>query len=344
MRVAIEYESSLRAGTENRSNFISVYLNSERSYIRVDNALDGNWHDVELSVSSINSLMLAFDAHSKQRIASDVSPHVFQEIVLGADPQIIVGSHIRDGSQYEIHANDAGRSSNSFFNHPESLHDAFFRGCLKEVKIGIYQLPFVAPEQLHAINTENSTIIDTTAPTAFYMETGSTPPKLGCVLCYDNECLNGGSCADPSESFDCSCQAGFEGQLCETDIDECVDNKCAHGSKCVDQIANYTCECPKGYTSWLCSEDINECEELPCKNDAECINMEPEDGFYFCNCTEDYHGAHCEKRKLSTCENGNEPCENGAICKPVPPRPDGLSFVCECPQGKSSLITFNFFG
>jgi hypothetical protein len=39
---------------------------------------------------------------------------------------------------------------------------------------------------------------------------------------------------------------GFEGQDCETNIDECDPNPCQNGGTCVDGIGEYTCDCPDG--------------------------------------------------------------------------------------------------
>ena len=54
------------------------------------------------------------------------------------------------------------------------------------------------------------------------------------------------------------------GKDCEIDIDECLPKPCAHG-KCLDRIAHFECECDKGYEGELCDIEINECERYkPC--------------------------------------------------------------------------------
>lgn len=51
---------------------------------------------------------------------------------------------------------------------------------------------------------------------------------------------------------------------CGVDIDECAPIPCVNG-KCVDGIAHFTCECDKGYEGELCDIEINECERYkPC--------------------------------------------------------------------------------
>ena len=51
---------------------------------------------------------------------------------------------------------------------------------------------------------------------------------------------------------------------CEIDINECAPKPCKNG-KCIDGIAMFTCECDKGYEGELCDIEINECERFtPC--------------------------------------------------------------------------------
>lgn len=39
---------------------------------------------------------------------------------------------------------------------------------------------------------------------------------------------------------------GFNGHLCQYDIDECASTPCRNGAKCVDGPNTYTCECTEG--------------------------------------------------------------------------------------------------
>ncbi|CAG7820206.1 unnamed protein product [Allacma fusca] len=342
-RAAIEYESegSNLDGSPNITSFVSVYVNTRRSYIKIENALDGDWHNITLGFDPDHSLNLVFDKQSKMKMVKESTPDLFNEIVLQPDAQIVVGSYVREGSQYDVHTDDLSFNSGSV-HHPESLHEAFFRGCLSDIKIGEHMLPFVSQEDLNKTNPENLALVQVTAPTAFYMETGSQlAPTLGCVLCYGKECLNEGTCKDPSNDYDCTCSPGYNGSLCGTNIDECVGNLCTEGSICVDGIANYTCDCKEGYNGWLCDTDVDECEGSPCKNEGICTNLMASEGFYRCNCTDDFVGVNCERRKYSTCQNGNEPCENGATCKTIPTRPDGISFECICQQGYEGIVCEN---
>lgn len=61
----------------------------------------------------------------------------------------------------------------------------------------------------------------------------------------DCNCLNGGVCN--GNSTVCICSEGYEGTLCENDIDECFQkpNVCVHGI-CVNQPGTFKCYCEPG--------------------------------------------------------------------------------------------------
>ena len=43
--------------------------------------------------------------------------------------------------------------------------------------------------------------------------------------------------------YHCECVAGYEGKMCETNIDDCISNACQNGAQCIDDILGYTCKC-----------------------------------------------------------------------------------------------------
>ena len=62
------------------------------------------------------------------------------------------------------------------------------------------------------------------------------------------------------------------GTNCEKDIDECAPKPCKNG-KCIDGIADFDCDCDPGYEGDLCEIEINECERFkPCDHGT-CTGM-----------------------------------------------------------------------
>lgn len=115
---------------------------------------------------------------------------------------------------------------------------------------------------------------------------------VGCSgrdVCTSNDCVNG-MCMDLWNDFSCDCFAGYEGDVCDVDIDECEPNPCLNGN-CRDAVANYTCDCAPGYEGKNCSEDRDECASVPCMNGATCV-----DGInqFVCDCPDSYTGNTCE--------------------------------------------------
>ena len=63
---------------------------------------------------------------------------------------------------------------------------------------------------------------------------------LGRVL---DPCLNGATCIDDINKFNCLCPRGFDGIRCEIDINYCANNPCLHGGTCTDFVNSYVCTC-----------------------------------------------------------------------------------------------------
>lgn len=199
----------------------------------------------------------------------------------------------------------------------------FFRGCLGEVRIGNVLLPFFTESELNS-----------TATNKFIVDDKKNLVKGECILCYEHECQNGGSCGNPSNDFECTCAPGFNGTTCEHNIDECLVNECQNGL-CVDQIFNYTCNCQHGWTGFLCDQDKDECAEMPCQNGGEC-EQTVEPGDYTCNCQHKYKGKNCEELKIKTCST--TPCQNGGTCfNRTEEGADGVMYRCDCMAGYEGI-------
>uniref|UniRef100_A0A8C3SRV4 FAT atypical cadherin 4 n=1 Tax=Chelydra serpentina TaxID=8475 RepID=A0A8C3SRV4_CHESE len=127
--------------------------------------------------------------------------------------------------------------------------------------------------------------------------------------CVQSPCQNGGSCLrrlavkpvlkshesipviimanEPLQPFVCRCMPGYDGNLCETDIDECLPSPCHNDGTCHNLVGGFSCNCPDGFTGMACERDINECLSSPCKNGAVCQNFP---GSFNCVCKTGYTG------------------------------------------------------
>lgn len=127
--------------------------------------------------------------------------------------------------------------------------------------------------------------------------------------CLQNPCQNGGSCLrkssvspklisydsvpviivanEPLQPFTCRCMGGYDGTLCEVDIDECLPSPCHNGGTCQNLVGGFSCSCSSGFTGMACERDINECLSSPCKNGALCQNFP---GSFNCVCKTGYTG------------------------------------------------------
>lgn len=162
--------------------------------------------------------------------------------------------------------------------------------------------------------------------------------------CAHNPCHNGGSCMrrlavgptiqvlesipvilvanEPLQTFICKCMPGYEGNLCETDIDECLPLPCHNGGTCHNLVGGFTCRCPDGFAGIACERDINECLSSPCKNGGICQNFP---GGFNCVCKAGSTGKLCESA-INYCECN--PCFNGGSCQ------SGVDgYYCHCPFG-----------
>uniref|UniRef100_A0A7N8XXP7 Delta-like protein n=1 Tax=Mastacembelus armatus TaxID=205130 RepID=A0A7N8XXP7_9TELE len=159
----------------------------------------------------------------------------------------------------------------------------------------------------------------------------STGPHfdLTCVstadhACLSNPCLNGGSCAETSQGYECLCAPGWTGPSCSINVDECLGNPCSHGGTCQDLVNGFRCTCPPQWTGKTCLIDANECDDNPCVNANSCRNLI---GGYFCECLPGWSGQNCDTN-VDECLSG--PCLNGGRC-----HDEVNGFRCLCPPGFS---------
>lgn len=126
--------------------------------------------------------------------------------------------------------------------------------------------------------------------------------------CAAGPCLNFGKCTNTEGAYLCECPPGFEGTDCEVDTDECQSTPCMNGATCLDLLDGFSCECLPGWTGTLCEADIDECTDALCLNGGVCVDLV---GDYVCECPPGFAGAHCD---LNIDDCTDEPCQNGGLC------------------------------
>ena len=125
----------------------------------------------------------------------------------------------------------------------------------------------------------------------------------------------------------CTCDPGFTGEFCQTNIDDCVGVNCSGNGECVDGINSFICNCNTGYTGTLCNSDIDECLSNPCGRNGQCMNQM---GTFRCNCDPGFTGEFCQTN-IDDCVGVN--CSGNGVCV------DGVnSFTCQCSPGFSGIL------
>ncbi len=71
-----------------------------------------------------------------------------------------------------------------------------------------------------------------------------------CTPICSPQCISSqGSCTAPNT---CTCNAGYTGNRCQTEINECASNPCMNGGVCTDLVNKYTCACNEPYYGHRC--------------------------------------------------------------------------------------------
>jgi hypothetical protein len=108
-------------------------------------------------------------------------------------------------------------------------------------------------------------------------------------------------------TYTCACDAGFEGDDCETEIpqgDDCEGVTCNDRGTCdpgVDSVdGQYTCACEVGFEGDDCETEIpqgDDCEGVTCNDRGTCDpGVDSVDGQYTCECEDNFTGPDCEQR------------------------------------------------
>ncbi|EEZ98818.2 protein crumbs [Tribolium castaneum] len=157
---------------------------------------------------------------------------------------------------------------------------------------------------------------------------GMEGPLCDTPFCYQQPCINNGTCVTETEVPFCNCTVrGFEGKFCEINIDDCdipTGNPCQHGGICNDQVNKYECDCNgTGWGGLLCENDINECVQMPepCGVGGKCENFE---GGYNCVCDDK---SKCGHSCLLDNPCDSQPCVHGDC---TPACTDKADYICKC--------------
>ncbi|XP_032492239.1 epidermal growth factor-like protein 7 isoform X1 [Phocoena sinus] len=77
-----------------------------------------------------------------------------------------------------------------------------------------------------------------------WKRTSGLPGSCGAAICQP-PCQNGGSCVQPGR---CHCPAGWQGDTCQTDVDECRAGGGGCPQRCVNTVGSYWCQCREGHS------------------------------------------------------------------------------------------------
>ncbi|XP_076313975.1 cell polarity complex component crumbs [Tachypleus tridentatus] len=273
---------------------LMLYLENGKVYITYNNVTS----DILVSPTTVtdgawHDLNVTFTEHNTS-VSLDFSTQTVENI-----KNISLWSILNDGGHVYL-----GQS-------PEK---SSFRGCMGEVRIGTVLLPFFTPEQL----TNNS------SPNQFLMDNG-TDIEIGCVLCWDQDCHNNGSCEDRNNTYRCNCRYGYSGAWCQTIVDFCKPDPCQNKGLCTSREGKgYSCNCTDYYKGYNCS-DQKTCDDSPCNNGGTCSDMDTLDERFECHCMEGFTGITCSS-KINYCED--KPCIQG-VCE----LHDEKQYICNCNDG-----------
>ena len=127
----------------------------------------------------------------------------------------------------------------------------------------------------------------------------------------------------------CTCNPGYTGEFCETNINDCLRVNCSGNGQCLDGDNDYTCVCNPGYTGKDCDMNINKCETMgiTCNERVRCLGGINN---FTCNCNPGFTGELCQTN-IDDCVGVN--CSGNGECL------DGVdSFTCQCSPGFSGSL------
>ncbi|CAG9865049.1 unnamed protein product [Phyllotreta striolata] len=277
-------------------------LGSGEGIVRIPNVFisDGNWHEIKLERDRNNAKIFIDGIHNAQ----GSTPGINEILNLQSD-ELYLGA--------EVH------------QHPSVLGfediQKGFVGCMDDIRLSRVSVP------LHKSGENSVVILKRFANVEFSCDTSSVLVPAG--PCGSQPCMNGGTCKETNNGYECYCHARYKGSLCERDTDPCASSPCLFGGKCTPTVTgDFTCECVNRLTGKRC-EYGKYCSPNPCKHGGVC---EEGDEGPLCKCRA-FTGEHCEF-DLNECESS--PCQNSGTCIN-----DFGSFHCVCPPNVTGTFCTN---
>ncbi|XP_059353369.1 protein jagged-1-like isoform X1 [Daphnia carinata] len=154
-------------------------------------------------------------------------------------------------------------------------------------------------------------------------ESGSCWTPNGAGHCVHGRCV----ASEDGSAFSCQCDPGYSGHFCTDNVNDCADSPCRNGGTCIDGIDSFHCVCPKGYEGLTCDHNVDDCASNPCRHNGTCVDMVAD---FVCRCVDGWKGRTCSNRNQH-CQNGENPCLNGATC--VDDSDPEAGFTCRCTSG-----------
>ena len=114
--------------------------------------------------------------------------------------------------------------------------------------------------------------------------------------CIGVTCSGNGVCVDGVDTFTCSCVQGFTGEFCQANTDDCVGVNCNGNGVCVDDISSFSCNCDPGFTGELCQTNIDDCAGVNCSGNSQCVDGVND---FTCQCIPGFSGPKCSEGRLT---------------------------------------------
>ncbi|KAM9635607.1 vitamin K-dependent protein S [Trichechus inunguis] len=175
--------------------------------------------------------------------------------------------------------------------------------------------------------------------TASRQSTNAYPDLRSCVTaipdqCNPLPCNEDGymSCRDGQATFTCICKSGWQGEMCEFDINECKNPANTNGGCsqiCDNTPGSYHCSCKSGFVMLSNKKDCKDVDECVVKPDicgsVVCKNIP---GGFECECPEGYRYSPVSK----SCEDVDE-CSEHMCAQLCVNYPGGYSCYCDGKKG-----------